>query len=99
MLLVVVFSLDRQLSGHIDLVRVFRPVGKHIFGIDNQGRMAKDKIIVIGVMIGGNQDAITLVQVLLGDRCTAEAEIILSSGPQNWYMRVVVANLGATLGQ
>ena len=79
-MLVVGFSLDRQLSGHIDLARVFRPVGKHIFGIDNQGRMAKDKIIVIGVMIGGDQDVITLLQVLLGKRRTAETKIIFSSG-------------------
>ena len=59
--------------------------------------MAEDKVIVIGVMIGGNQDAITLAKALLGERCTAEVEIIFSSGAQNGYMGVIVANLGATL--
>ncbi len=31
---------DRLLSGHIDLVRVFRSIGKDIFGVNNQRRMA-----------------------------------------------------------
>ena len=57
---------DRLLSGHINLVRVFRAVSKDIFGVSNQRRMTKDKVIVEGVMIGGDQDVITLLQALLG---------------------------------
>lgn len=73
----------------------FRGVGREeVAGIHDEPGVLEDEVGVVGVVVGGQQEAVGLGQVFLGQRGAGEAEIVFAAGPQGRDVGVVVAYLG-----
>src|ERR1700741_1216347 len=68
-----------------------------ISAIAHELRFFHDAAIVIGGVIGGDEHAVVLIQIL--QRCALHPQLIPSPASHEWKVRIVVADFGARFSQ
>ena len=81
--------------GLVNLAGCFQGVGREeIAGVHDESGVLEDEVAVVGVVVGGQQEAVGLGQVFLGQRGAGEGVGVFAGGAQGRDVGVVVADLG-----